>query len=289
MTKILEREEYVEQAHFFRVYRERMDEDVPTQDILSSVREEILATAKLAMAIEFLKGEILHRGEMHQGMARLEHYFTPFQTFVMERAEADKSKFDQRIALEVLQRLAEYLSKSPAPAGLFIYQFESIARNRLGYDVGMTAMAADPFYGDDWREWILHSRLKLGGTDFTDMLYYRSEHYVEEQRRRTCEQEYQASYPILFGVQEGRIAQANRGKDPLYMFAALQRHLGYPKVPRQKVKSNQPDIHPALEMRLHRIEQRIKLLEQEMKGGIDLNEFMKQEPNFTDLDNPTVS
>ena len=34
--------------------------------------------------------------------------------------------------------------------------------------------------------------------------------------------------PMLFGEKEGKIAWANRKKDPLYLFAALQRHLGYP-------------------------------------------------------------
>ena len=37
---------------------------------------------------------------------------------------------------------------------------------------------------------------------------------------------------MLFGEKEGRIAMANRRKDPLYLFSALQRHLGYPSVPR---------------------------------------------------------
>ena len=117
----LSREEYIEQAYFFRTYRERLEENLPSQEILSDIHEEILATAKLPLAIEFLKGEMVLNGRICDGMARLPHYFTPFQTFVMSRAESDKSKFDTRIALQVLQREAEYFfSESPTASGLFV-------------------------------------------------------------------------------------------------------------------------------------------------------------------------
>ena len=41
-------------------------------------------------------------------------------------------------------------------------------------------------------------------------------------------------FPTLFGEKEGKIARANRGRDPLYLFSALQRQLGYPEVPRPR-------------------------------------------------------
>jgi len=50
---LLEREEYVEQAYFFRVFRERLDENVPAQEILSTIHEEILSTTKLPMLSSF--------------------------------------------------------------------------------------------------------------------------------------------------------------------------------------------------------------------------------------------
>ncbi len=280
----LDREEYIEQAYFFRVYRERLEKSVPSQEVLKTVAEEILATTKLPMAIEFLKGEILHTGKISDGMARLSHYFTPFQTFVMSRAEAERSRFHQSIALEILQREAEYLAETPTPAALFIYQFECIARNRLGYDRGMAAIAEDPLYNEEWREWILKTRLRLGATDFGDLIYYRSGHYVEERRRATGRDLYQPSHPVLFGVQEGRIAKANRGKDPLYMFAALQRQLGYPSVPRPKPKPTGPVIHPALELRFQRLENRLKLLESEVKGELDLSQFYAEPPDLSHKD-----
>jgi hypothetical protein len=278
---LLDREEYIEQAYFFRVFRERLEENRPAQEILEAVREEVLATTKLPMAIDYLRGEILHKGKMGEGMARLPHYFTPFQAFVMENAEVEKSRFDQKTALKVLEREAEYLAGSPTRPGLFIYQFECVARNRLGYDRGMKAIAEDPFYDAPWRDWILKIRLRLGATDFADLLYYRSEHYVQERRRRG-QPDYQPTSPVFFSGQEGRIARANRGKDPLYMFAALQRQLGYPAVPRIKPVDTGPAVHPALEARLQRLDKRIQLLEMEAKGKFDLSEFYVNPPKFTD-------
>jgi hypothetical protein len=274
----LDREEYIEQAYFFRIFRQRLEDNVPSQEILAGIGEEALATTKLPMAIDFLKGEILLTGRISDGMARLSHYFTPFQTFVMAKSESDKSRFDRKIALLVLQREAEFRADSPLPAGLFIYQFECIARNRLGYDTGMIAIADDPLYDNDWREWILKTRFKLGSTDFADMIYFRSEHYVNEHRRLTGQDDFQPSYPVLFAAQEGRIAKANRGKDPLYMFAALQRQLGHPAVPRAKAKPKGPIIHPAVEERLQRLEQRLQLLELEAKGELDLSQFYIKPP-----------
>src|SRR5579872_4780733 len=215
-SSLLDREEYIEQAYFFRVFRERLDENVPAQEILATIHEEILSTTKLPMAIEFLTGEILHTGRLSQGMAHLSHYFTAFQTFVIGRAEEDKSRFDQKTALDVLQHEARYRSGTPTPAGLFAYQFESISRNKLGYDRGMEAMAQDPLYDATWRDWIMRSRLQLGAVDFADLMYLSSEEYVIERRRSSGNAEFQPPHQILFGAKEGRIAKANRAKDPLY-------------------------------------------------------------------------
>lgn len=275
----LDREEYIEQEYFFRVYRERLEESIPSQEILQLIHEEVLATTKLPMAIEFLKSEILLNGRISDGMRRLTHYFAPFQSFVMERAEDDRSKFDQRTALLILEREAKYRAGDVTPAGLFIYQFECISRNRLGYDQGMQAMAQDPVYSPQWSEWIRSTRLRLGVNEFNDLIYFRSECYLEElQRRRAASRREPADaneLPApLFGAPEGRIARANRGRDPLLMFAALQRQLGYPEVPKPVAKPAEPLLHPAVEQRIYRLEMRLKLLEQESKGGIDLSQFM---------------
>ena len=114
------REEYIEQEYFFRVYRERLQENMASQDILKTVHEEILSTTRLPMAVDFMRAEILHTGRISDAMARLSHYFTPFQTFVVARAEEVVSRFDQITALEILEREARYrASMRPWPVSLF--------------------------------------------------------------------------------------------------------------------------------------------------------------------------
>ena len=277
---LLDREEYIEQAYFFRTFHERLDENLPSQEILANIREEILATTKLPLALDVLRGELMHTGKMCAGMTHLSHYFAPFQAFVMARAEEDRSKFDQRVALEVLEREAKYRAESPSPAGLFVFQFECLARNRLGYHDGIAAMAADPMYDADWRDWILKARSQLGAVEFADLIFFRSEAYVEE-RRRSAGPGYEPSAQILFGRQEGRIARANRGKDPLYLFAALQRQLGYPAVPRSK-SGRDLQLPPLLEQRFQRLEKRLQLIEAESQGKLDLSEFYTKPPEFDD-------
>lgn len=286
---LLDREEYIEQAYFFRTFHERLNEDLPSQEILSSIREEILATTKLPMALDVLRGEMMLKGKICEGMALLSHYFAPFQTFVMQQAEQDRTKFDQRVALQILEREAKYRSETASPAGLFVYQFECLARNRLGYHDGMSAIAADPMYDDGWRQWILRARQQLGTVEFSDLIYYRSEFFVEE-RRKTSDADYQPSAPTLFGRQEGRIARANRGKDPLYLFAALQRHLGFPSVPRAR-SEGEFKLHPLLELRISRLEKRLQLLESESQGKLDLSEYYVKPTQFTDdgLDGTNLS
>lgn len=273
-TPLLDREEYIEQTHFFRVFAERLRDNVPSQEILTTIQEEILSTTKLPMAIDFLRSEILLKGRISDAMTHLVHYFAPFQAFIMQQAEAEtRSRFDQYMALEILTREAEFRANNPSPQGLFIFQFECLSRNRLGYSDGLTAIAGDPMYDESWREWISVLRRELGTSDFTDLLYFRSEQFVVDRRRANRDPEFTAPHPILFGLREGRIAKAHRKKDPLYMFAALQRQLGYPAVPRLKSKTDQSVIHPVLEQRLQRIEQSLKIVQAELKGGVDLSQF----------------
>ena len=276
-TPLLDREEYIEQTHFFRVFAERLRESIPSQEILTTVQEEILSTTKLPMAIDFLRSEILLQGRISDGMARLDHYFAPFQAFIMRQAEQEtKSRFDQFMALEILMREAEFRANNPSPQGLFIYQFECLSRNRLGYIDGLVALGGDPLYDDAWREWFGVLRRELGTSEFSDLVYFRSEQFVADRRRANNDPGFNVPYPTLFGLREGRIAKAHRKKDPLYMFAALQRQLGYPAVPRQKSKSDQVVIHPVLEQRLQRIEQSLKIVQAELKGGIDLTQYFKK-------------
>jgi hypothetical protein len=80
--------------------------------------------------------------------------------------------------------------------------------------------------------------------------------------------------PPLFGEKEGKIARANRGRDPLFLFAALQRQLGYPEVPRPRAKDDPLTQLQALKVKVKEMEIRLKLVEGETRGRVDLSEFM---------------
>jgi hypothetical protein len=270
---VLDREEYIEQAYFFRTFRERLVEALPAQDVLERIHEEILATTRLPLAIQFVATELKHTGELASGFVRLPHYFAPFQAFVIGQAEKEGQRFSLTTALLVLEREATYRAGSVAPAGLFVYQFETLCRNRLGYDDGLTAMAGDPLYDADWRAYLEQVRRHIGTYDFGDMIYVRSELYVQEQRRP--DPGYVPPVPPLFGEKEGKIARANRGRDPLYLFAALQRQLNYPEVPRPRPKDDTTARIDTLQNKLRELEARIRLLEGELRGQIDLSEFGK--------------
>ncbi|MGE0606356.1 MAG: hypothetical protein AB7O62_04450 [Pirellulales bacterium] len=277
----LEREEYVEQAYLFRALADRMTQSVATQDLMLGIREELLATTKLPLAVQFMVGELKLQGVLAPAMAKLSHYFTPFQTYVMAEAESESGRFDFGVALEVLHREAAYRAEGCSPQGIFLYQFEVLCRNRLGYDKGIAAIAADPAYDADWREWLMVVRRQVGLVDLSDLVYVRSGFYLKQRQQQTglaAEPE----KPVLFGEKEGRIAFANRHKDPLYLFAALQRHLNYPQVPRHKPVDESRQMIPLLMRRMERVEMRIKLLEEEGKGGIDLNKLYGQMRDLAD-------
>ncbi|MEP3478510.1 MAG: hypothetical protein ABJZ55_04625 [Fuerstiella sp.] len=304
-TPMLPREEYIEQEYFFRIYRQRLLENTPSQEILKTIHEEILATTRLPMAIDIMHAEILHSGRIGLAMHRLAHYFTPFQTFVIDRAEDDVSRFEQSVGLEIMEREAKYRAGEWSPQGLFIYQFECLARNRLGYHDGLTAIANDTAYDEHWKKWILSLRSQLGAYELAELIFRASAHYQALRRSsgRTASSDStgsaapqgssasdatafeSASETAFFAVQDGRIARANIGRDPLYFFAALQRQLNYPEVPLSK-KVYDESLPPMLEARLVKIEQRLKIVEMEQKGGIDLTKFYKKEDGTVPEDFP---
>ena len=276
--------------------------NVPAQEVLASVREETLATTKLPLAIDFLLGELKHEGVLGPAMARLPHYFTPFQAFVVQESENERMRFDLRVGLEILRREAEYRAGEPTRQGIFLYQFEVLCRNRLGYDRGLEAVAGDPGFDKTWQDWIRKLRRQIGMVDIADVIYVHSEYYWQRQRpiesnriqfsraaERSADEHDSAetqlpvaddvpTFPeseriILFGEREGRIALANRKKDPLYLFSSFQRQLGYPEVPRVKPADQEQFLLPQLARRLEQLESRLKIMEEEQRGGLDLTKF----------------
>jgi len=269
---VLEREEYIEQAYFFHTFRDRLMDGLPAQEILSRIGEELLSTTRLPLAVSFLNSEMKGSGLMSPAMGRISHYFTHFQAHVINQAEIAMSRFSMEQALLILEREAKYKSESLSLAGLFIFQFESLSRNRLGYTRGLAAIAQDPFYTDEWRDYVHMLQTRLGDVDFADLIFVRSEYFVQE--RRKANDEFEPKYPTLFGEKEGKIARANRGRDPMYLFSALQRQLGYPEVPRIR----RPDELEArvllLEQKIAQLENRVKLAENEIGQDVDLSQVL---------------
>ena len=280
---MLAREEYIEQSYLFRTLGERMLDGVATQEALKSLGQEILATTKLPLAIDYLVSDLKLTGTIAPAMRQLNHYFTAFQTFVMSEAEDEEGRFDLRTALLILEREAQYLAETGTPEGLFFYRFECLSRNRLDYMRGLSATAADDIFNDDWKNWITMVSRQVGLIDLADLIYVRSAELLRRQQRQLSfredvdlhsnENTTTQQTAILFGEKEGRIAWANRGKDPLYLFAALQRQLGYPVVPKPKRQQPQAESPALMARRIDRLELRVKLLEEETKDGIDLSQF----------------
>ena len=275
MSVVLEREEYIEQSYFFRTFRERLADNLAAQDILARMHEEILTTTRLPMAVQFLTTELKHSGVLHTGMERLGHYFTGFQTFVIGQAEQEGLRFTMATALLILEREAAYKAESPTRSGLFVYQFEAICRNRLGYQTGLTAMAKDPMYDADWRAYLDTVRKQVGIVDFADLVFVRSEAYLHEQRR--ANPQYQPSSPPLLGEKEGKIAppagDATRSISSRLCNgnSAIRKYLV-----RRRVTKNRTGL-TRCKSKMREMEARLKLLEAEVRGNVDLSQFGKPE------------
>ncbi len=280
---MLHSEEYIEQAYLFQALHERLPENIPIQSVLEQVREETLSTTRLPLAVDYLLAELRHSGTMAPAMRQLNHYFAPFQTYLIDESENDRGRFDVRLAVEILRREAEYRAKDFSRQGLFLYQFETLCRNRLQYDPGLLAISEDPAYDNDWKEWILVIRRQVGIIDFSDMIYVRSQHFINRQQEGGGGPT-QPAKPVLFGVREGKIALANRQKDPLFLFAALQRQLDYPEIPQPKPFDNAPQKILQMSRRLEQLAQRLKLVEEEQRSGIDLSRFYGNDKDVPPLD-----
>lgn len=272
-TRQLDRAEYIEQGYLFQLLRERSSAELPMQELLEQIRYELLTTTKLPLAIDFLLTELKHSGQMATAMYKLAHYFTPFQSFLVESAEAEAGRFTMETALEVLEAESKYRTEDATQAGLFFYQFEVLCRNRLNYDKGLTSISNDPIFDEAWARWILVMRAQIGLIDLADLLFLASEEY--ESRLDEAGQSKEGKGPFLFGRKEGRIALGNRRKEPLFLFGAMQRHLGYPTVPRPKPPDDSKEVIPQLLRRMERLEMRIKLMEDERRAGIDITKFYK--------------
>ncbi len=277
----LPREEYIEQAYLFRGLSNRLASAEPIQEMLRHIREEILATTNLPHAIDYLLAELNHVGTMASAMQSMPHYFSAFQTYLIQEAENERGRFDMNLALLILEQEAKMRAEQVEIVAMFFFQFESICRNRLSYDFGLEAMSRDPIYEHQWSDWILDVRHKIGIVDIADLVYVHSEHYRSRNRHLSADDEHQG--PFLFGEKEGRVALANRNKETLYFFAALQRQLAYSAAPKPVRKDPNEELIPKLVRTIERFDVRLKLLEDEQREkGIDLSQFYGRKPDLPD-------
>jgi hypothetical protein len=115
-------------------------------------------------------------------------------------------------------------------------------------------------------------RARLGDVDFADLIFVRSEHFVQERRR--VNPDFTPKFPTLFGEKEGKIARANRGRDPRFLFSALQRQLGYPEVPRPRRPDELESRVLLLEQKIAQLENRLKVAESEIQQDVDLSQVL---------------
>ena len=270
---VLEREEYIEQAYFFHSFRERLVDGLPAQEILARISEELLSTTKLPLAVSFLYAEIKGSGLMAPAMTRIGHYFTAFQTHVIGQAEIAMSRFSMEQALLILEREAKYKSEDPSLAGLFIFQFESLSRNRLGYTRGLAAMAAGPVLPRGLARLYPHAPDPAGRRRFRrpdlralDVLRART---TEDQPRVRA----QVSRPSSASAKArspGPTAAATRCTCSRPSSASLA-------IPRSRAPAVPTSSRPAsllLEQKIAQLENRIKLAESEINQDVDLSQVM---------------
>ena len=181
---VLEREEYIEQAYFFHTFRERLIDGLASQEILARIGEELLSTTKLPLAVSFLHVEMKGTGQMGPAMERISHYFTPFQAHVVSQAESDVSRFAMDQALSdpgARGQVQGRCARRCRPCSCF--NSRRSPATDWATPKGLAAMAGDPIYTEDWIDYILTLRSRLGDVDFADLIFVRSEQFARERRR----------------------------------------------------------------------------------------------------------
>ena len=165
----------------------------------------------------------------------------------MQQTEDERKQFTLRSDFSSLSARGGYRAAQPTQPGLFVYHFRSARPQSLGYDEGLTAMRGDPFYDPDWRDFLALVQAPDRRGRFRRYRVFALAVLCAGSAvvGRLC-----SAGLALVWREEGKIAKANRGRDPLYLFAALQRQLGYPEVPRSKPKDDVGSRIEALKVKI---------------------------------------
>lgn len=139
----------------------------------------------------------------------------------MSRAEEEGGRFDMRIALKVLEHEATYRAAGATPQGLFSTALKrSLAIDSTMYMDSMPWQTMI-FSTRHVCTWIRIVSRQVGLVDLADLVFVRSREYWRLESRAALlagNEEPMPDRTILFGEKEGRIARANRGKDPMFFF-----------------------------------------------------------------------
>ena len=136
-----------------------------------------------------------------------------------------------------------------------------------------------------WRDWILKLRRQIGMVDLADVIYVHSEYYwqrAEKSQGRELprladesESPERAGLSVEPGGRRRPLRRARRPhragqsqERPALPFSSLHRQLGYPEVPRMKPADQEKALLPQLARRLEQMETRLKILEEEQRGGL---------------------
>ena len=145
MSTVLEREEYVEQAYFFRTFPRTGRRQPAFAGSAGHARpgdpdDDPPASRRPVPG----DGDQAQRPAGHGLRALARTTSIRFRRSSFARPKTRSCRFSMDTALLVLEREATYRASNPTRPGLFVYQFETICRNRLGYWDGLTAMSEDP-------------------------------------------------------------------------------------------------------------------------------------------------
>ena len=271
---VLDREEYIEQAYFFRASASGSPTTCRPRTSSPRLHEELLTTTRLPYAVQFLAAEIKHTGPARQRVREAAALLHPFQAFVIRQAEEEKQRFPMADGAAGAGTRGRVPGRAADQPGLFVYQFETIARNRLGYIDGLAAMAADPLYDADWRATSTSSAGRSATSTSRDLVYLRSELYVTEQRR--ANPAYEPSRAAALRREGGEDRQGQPRPRPA---VPVRRAAAATRLPRGAAVTQRDDgktrSWSKIETKLRELETRLKLAEGELRGNIDLSQFGK--------------
>src|SRR5262249_22518596 len=131
------------------------------------------------------------------------------------------------------------------------------------------------FYDEVWRAFLALGGKQAGTVGVADLVYLRSGVYVREQRLGGPPHDPPLP-PVVWG-EEGENGKANPRPGPLYPVGAAQRQLNYPEVPRARPPDDLSNKVLTLQAKFRELEMRLKLVEGELRGQVDLSEFGKPE------------